>query len=734
MLSGGIRLLFAAAGAIAGIILRRVRRTRRQAPGDPQEVVILTGAPPEIATEPAWQAPSKTPEPCEILSESQRGQQQATSVDEMPVLNKLEAVPPVADVPAQIASAELPLPQARNETTDADTLPGDAPISAVEDQSGVSSSIEEDITPSASPTHAEAPIPAIEDPLLDKREAFSPAALVPAQIASAEIFQSAAPADAGTLPGDAPTSAAEDQSVVSSLIEEGAAPSASPPHAEVPIPAIEDPLPPEQPDRCAGNNKPRDAPSDATTSAACFTSTNAPTVHPSSSETIEPVTPPIRVSARIAVHRDRRGARRAVPRETTSPVSTAAARPLRQAEAKLRLAVDPIRRYVALSLVLDRPEGFPDTVEIDFNGPQTAGAYDAFRYDDIDLDWTSELLVGELRISDARQRLEWLRSSRDIHLFAPGELDLLSVSAARVGVEYAVVCRRQDAAGVVAAADSAGSSPLAVVDTWKGLAPGWVILCGYTPARPIASIADQRLSGLDPGSGTEILLKGGLRIRANHFAEGHAPRIIIQPLAPNSCVFIGGRPASQDDTGAWIGPAWEEPGTHLIDIVGGPSLTCSIDSDPGAERAWPIPDDALAPFGMAPAAQAALIGAFVQPLSGQRFFAAEPNQSVVALGHRAGAQALAPRIDVPAAISTLPFEAVFLVISSGPRRRQGRVLWLGTRPSGSAQPRSRPDISWVSAVLGASARRLDVYPSEDDAKRAWRSAVTAARRMRRQKT
>jgi len=91
---------------------------------------------------------------------------------------------------------------------------------------------------------------------------------------------------------------------------------------------------------------------------------------------------------------------------------------LRQAEAKLRLAVDPIRRYVALSLVLDRPEGFPDTVEIDFNGPQTVGAYDASRYDDLDLAWTAELLAGELRISDKRQRLEWLRSSRDIHLFA----------------------------------------------------------------------------------------------------------------------------------------------------------------------------------------------------------------------------------------------------------------------------------------------------------------------------
>src|SRR6266849_5854082 len=82
-------------------------------------------------------------------------------------------------------------------------------------------------------------------------------------------------------------------------------------------------------------------------------------------------------STRIAVHRDRRGARRATARERTPQPPLEEERRLRQAEAKLRLAVDPIRHYVALTLVLDRPEGFPDTVEIDFNGPQTAGAYDA---------------------------------------------------------------------------------------------------------------------------------------------------------------------------------------------------------------------------------------------------------------------------------------------------------------------------------------------------------------------
>ena len=50
---------------------------------------------------------------------------------------------------------------------------------------------------------------------------------------------------------------------------------------------------------------------------------------------------------RPAVHRDRRGGRRAIPEAKaadTSPASSA--EPLRQAEVKLRLAIDPIRRTV----------------------------------------------------------------------------------------------------------------------------------------------------------------------------------------------------------------------------------------------------------------------------------------------------------------------------------------------------------------------------------------------------
>lgn len=581
--------------------------------------------------------------------------------------------------------------------------------------------------------HGELPVPA------EQEQAAAPGAAPRTQTASAKIseppgFQQAPEElilDAAAISAPAPIPAPKDRIAPSSAADERPAPIASP-WAEPRSPVLVQPIPVEQP----VGHPAIDRTTDTATAEPCSAPITSAPVHPPGSDAIEPLTPPIPARKRIAVHRDRRGARRADPRQIPSPLPLAEARPVRQTEAKLRLAIDLIRRNVALSLVLVRPEGFPETVEIDFNlnGPQTAAAYDAARYDDIDLVWTPELLVGELRILDARQRLEWLRSSRDIHLFAPSELDLVSVSAARVGVEYAIICQQHDAAGVAAAAESAGSSPLTIVDDWKGVPPGWTILCGYTPAKPIPALADQRLSGLDPGSGTEIELRGGLRIRAQHFAEGHVPRIIIEPLPPRSRVLIGGRPASQDDTGAWISPDWDDPGSHLIDVVGGPSLTYTIESDPGTEPDWPIPSDALSPFGMPPPVPAVVIGALVQPLSRQTLLATEPAQTVIALGFRAGAQALVPRTDAPAAIAALAFEAVFLIISSGARRRQGRVLWLGPRPSGNVQTGRRPDMVWVSTVLAASARRLDVYPSQDDAKRAWRSAVAAARRWRRQKT
>src|SRR6185503_11263664 len=104
------------------------------------------------------------------------------------------------------------------------------------------------------------------------------------------------------------------------------------------------------------------------------------------------------------VHRDRRGKRRAVPTaEAPAEPSPAGAAPAARppAEAKLRLSLHPIRRMARLSIVLTRPEGFPQRVTVQAAGNHLVEAYDDQRYDDLDLPWTSGLLGGELRFASS---------------------------------------------------------------------------------------------------------------------------------------------------------------------------------------------------------------------------------------------------------------------------------------------------------------------------------------------
>ncbi len=53
----------------------------------------------------------------------------------------------------------------------------------------------------------------------------------------------------------------------------------------------------------------------------------------------------------------------------------------------LRLSLHPIRRTVKLSLMLARPEGFPERVTLMFVVQTEIEAYDLQRYDDLDLPW-----------------------------------------------------------------------------------------------------------------------------------------------------------------------------------------------------------------------------------------------------------------------------------------------------------------------------------------------------------
>jgi hypothetical protein len=442
---------------------------------------------------------------------------------------------------------------------------------------------------------------------------------------------------------------------------------------------------------------------------------------------------------RPAVHHDRRGARRAAKTSPQPSPKSASHSAIRQAEARLRLAVDAIRRSIRLSIVLLRPEGFPDSIEVDLNRHELACAFDEARYDDIDVPWTQDLLRGEIRLADIHQELEWIRSARPIHVFAPSEPDLLSVSAARPGIEHSLICRDADIEAVCTVAAASASPPLKVLRDWTGIPAGWAVLTGYRPYKPLPPTTDPRLRALDPGSGTQIQLSGGLEIRRGVYAEGRLPQILIEPIPPGSQVFIGGAPAAQLVDGPWTAPRWDTPGDHLIDVVSGPSLTYTVLLDPGGNDGWASSDDSwpadsAPPAQMPPSAFATISGARVSLPEGRAILATDPAPSIIALGARANERFISVRPLVPAAVAVLPFEPAFLIVSSGLRRAQGKIVWLGNGMTGQLPRMGKtPDLAWISAVLNAAARHLPVYPDTDPAKAAWRSAVAAARRVRRRK-
>lgn len=161
------------------------------------------------------------------------------------------------------------------------------------------------------------------------------------------------------------------------------------------------------------------------------------------------------------VYKDRRGRRRARP-ATRAPERTPAANPASAvkapADVRLRLMLHPIQQTVGLALVLGRPEGFPASLAICADGPVAIDAFDESRYDDLDIEWLPDTLSGELRF-ESTSGYRWVRSARRIQIFSsdPGEAGLISVSAAKLGAEHAVVCKAEDAETVRAAAVSAGS-------------------------------------------------------------------------------------------------------------------------------------------------------------------------------------------------------------------------------------------------------------------------------------
>lgn len=437
-----------------------------------------------------------------------------------------------------------------------------------------------------------------------------------------------------------------------------------------------------------------------------------------------------------AQHRDRRGQRRSAPPKVAAEAGNASPPPapvLRTpAEARLRLIIHPVRRTVSISAVLARPAGYPDSITLLLGAGTGVGAFGDDRYDDVDLEWTPNLLAGEVRL-DSMEGYQWLRSSRRIHIFSEqaDEQGLMSVGSATMNSVCAVACTQEDVEAVRSAAAACGSSELVTHERWSGVPQGWAVLSGYRPAHAALTPLEPYLTTLDPGIRTEITLSGGLQLRSGSFAQGSAPRIEIRSFPADAQVTIDGMPAEMDADGGWRATGWDGPGDHLVDVVPGPSLTYRIIADPWTDGGWESWDAHAGRFELpndAPWARAQICGASVSGPSGEHVVAAEPMSSVVALGLRRGVAMLRVRPDAPIAVGFLREAPAFLISSSGPRRVQGRVEWL-VPPAGERLSRV-VDLSWVAAVRSAASRRLTLSTDSPAGEEAWRRARARARRHR----
>ena len=437
-----------------------------------------------------------------------------------------------------------------------------------------------------------------------------------------------------------------------------------------------------------------------------------------------------------AQHRDRRGQRRALAPQAApaSERAAAAEAALRTtAEAKLRMMLHPIRRTATLSVVLARPAGYPGCITLLLSEGAEVGAYSEDRYDDVDIDWTADLLSTELRL-DCEEGYQWLRSGRRVHIFGEvaDEPGIMSVGSAGLLSPSTIVCRSEDAAAVHAAAQACGSPTLVSHDHWSGIPDGWMVLSGYRPVHAATSGLAAGLTVLDPGVGSEIRFSEGLRIRSASFAEGCPPRIEIAPFPAGATITIDGRPAELGEDGAWTADGWERPGDHLIDVVPGPSAAYRIIEDPWTNDGWEAWDAHPERFGAsahAPWAVAHVCGGAVWGPGGEYVVAANAMLYVVCLGLRRGVVVLLRRPDAPVAVGLLGVPPAFLISASGPRRKQGRIAWLSPLPAASGA--RTIDLRWVAEVRSASARRLPLDGGGAPAKDAWRKARERARRHKR---
>jgi len=449
--------------------------------------------------------------------------------------------------------------------------------------------------------------------------------------------------------------------------------------------------------------------------------------------------PPLSRPARQAVHHDRRGRQTLQPQPSAKPKKAKRQSSLRpSAEVRIRLTLHPIRRTVGLALILLRAADFPEQVTLELNGSQTVDALDEGQYGDVDLTWDADLLLNEIRVSCA-EGYQWVRGARPVHIFAadPTQADLVSVPAAKAGTDHTIICQEQDADTVCDIAESAGSVRPAALRRFSGMPNGWVVLGGYRPTRAAVIQPAAAFSPLDPGQGIEITLDDGLAVGHSMYAQGRPPCIRIEPMLDGISVRIGGVPAEVSSDGHWEAPGWDTPGQHRIEVVPGPSRSYEIKPDPGAQGGWTFWDayDRLRPIDEGPWSRAQICGALLAGPSGERVLAAELQPTILTLGIDGTVGTLRPRAEAGVSVGFAAGMSAFLVTSSGRRRRQGKIVWLGVPQSSEVVTRPRRlSQLWVEAVRSAAARRLALQADEEGVGQLiWQKVVLLARSAKRQR-
>jgi len=190
--------------------------------------------------------------------------------------------------------------------------------------------------------------------------------------------------------------------------------------------------------------------------------------------------------------------------------------------------------------------------------------------------------------------------------------------------------------------------------------------------------------------------------------------------------------AHQKTDGSWEALNWNAAGRHTIDVVPGPSLTYEILADPASNdwwQFWGAHNDRFADLA-APWSRAEICGARIAGPGGEDVFVTETRYpTLVALGSNGGARILQHRAGIGVSLELLSSAPTFLVVSSGQRRKQGKVLWLG--PESASSSAAPVNSIWADAVRNAAARHWPLEGGDAAASRMWIQAVQTARRFKR---